>query len=168
VTPPAELTVTQDSEGAADARTDVDLTAGRAGDAWVGLAGNATLTGRVVDTAGTPVTGTVQVRWFGPDEIVRTRDDIVIVATVIDGTLSTSGLPAGRYTVEQAGTTVPVELRSGRTTTLSAAPASLRARPELPFTGAPTGVALLAGLCSLVVGIALAALGRRAGAAGEE
>ena len=90
-----------------------------------------------------------------PDDVIHTRDDVLLTVPVRDGTLAVSGLPAGRYAVESAGASTPVTLDAGRTTTMS-----VRARAQLPFTGLPAAAGALAALLTLGLGIVLTLAGR--------
>ena len=158
-TPPAGLTVTADSDGATDAEADVTLPSGGNGSAWVGLAG----TGRLSAFVGGGSSTSVLVRWYGPDDVLRTVDDVVLRLRAYDGTVSTAGLPPGTYRVEQVGetrTSSVLQVASDRTTVTEVIPTT-RARAALPFTGAPAGAVVLTGLCLVGAGIGIRFAGRR-------
>lgn len=166
---PTSLNVSYDSDGAPDAQASVDLPTGGLGKAVVGLVGRAHLVGTVHDAGGTPVTGSVVVRWLGPDGTAQTADDVLFVVTATDGRIDQSGLPAGEYRIEAVAgvaTSVPFVLTTTGTTVVQVNPALAEqaiAAPagSLAQTGSSPGPALAAALLLLLGGTGLVLAGRR-------
>jgi hypothetical protein len=176
--PPSELGVTYDSQGAYDATASVLLPAGGHGEAVVGLVGSAHLTATVLTPDGQPASGTIVVRWYGPDDTVLTADDVLLHLAVEHGQIEQAGLPEGSYRIESingATTAVPVQLSSGHTTTITVrqpahgatttsqpgASTSNPAGTSLAYTGWAAGTPLAAAAICLAGGGGLAVAGRR-------
>ncbi|WP_296648696.1 SdrD B-like domain-containing protein [Rhodoluna sp.] len=100
-TPPAELSVTYDSEGAAsDGQALVLVPAGSAGFGWVGLVGDGSIQAEVRDPLNQPADTEVVICWAGQDNIRDNSDDVCFTLTPTGGEVNQDGLPAGNYSLD--------------------------------------------------------------------
>lgn len=161
---PSSLSVTWDSQGAADAAADVELVAGSTASAQVGLVGDAAVDLQVRDATGGRASGVVVLRWAGVDGVLGTADDVDLTVTAVDGRVQVGGLPAGSYrVVELAGAAVSVSLVLASGETVARRVAVAAAVRALAATGAGDPVGAFGwALLLVVVGAATVRTVRRA------
>ncbi|TDT18581.1 LPXTG-motif cell wall-anchored protein [Ilumatobacter fluminis] len=135
----------------------------------VTLTADGRLAGRLVTSAGTPVSETpVTLVWAGYDGTPGTADDIdVQIATGADGSWDLSGMPTGTWTVLAAdgttlGTATVTSSSDSTTFTIDAAPTDTPAPVDtLPSTGSGTGSQTAAAASLILLGLGALVVSRR-------